>query len=275
VTLRDPRRRFDLIVSQGRIADRTDGAIAGAARTAQALEPVPGTKVAVVGSAAPPSNDGWQTALDEAKETLGGLRRSIEESLRAGRVPVMTANTCAASLASLPVAAREHPDAFLLWFDAHGDFNTPETTPSGYLGGMVLAAACGLWNSGYGAGLRGTQVVLVGARDIDAAEGDLLRTHGVRILAPQDATPAAVAAIVGDAPVWIHLDWDVLEPGSVPTAYRVPGGLAPATVREILETIPAERARGVELAELEAPPGRAGIDGALAVIVDTVRPLFS
>jgi arginase family enzyme len=43
---------------------------------------------------------------------------------------------------------RYRPDAKIVWFDAHGDFNTPETTPTGYLGGMVLSALCGLWESG-------------------------------------------------------------------------------------------------------------------------------
>ena len=45
---------------------------------------------------------------------------------------------------------RHVPDVRVLWLDAHGDFNTPETTPSGFLGGMCLAAACGRWDAGFG-----------------------------------------------------------------------------------------------------------------------------
>jgi arginase len=48
--------------------------------------------------------------------------------------------------------------------DAHADYNTPASTPTGYLGGMVIAALCGLWDSGYGAGLAPDRTILVGAR---------------------------------------------------------------------------------------------------------------
>ena len=57
-------------------------------------------------------------------------------------------------MGTLPALARTRGDAKLLWLDAHGDFNTPETTGSGYLGGMCLAGACGLWDTGVAPGAR-------------------------------------------------------------------------------------------------------------------------
>ena len=54
------------------------------------------------------------------------------------------------ALTTLPTALRHRPEAKVLWLDAHGDFNTPDTTPSGYLGGMALAGACGQWDAGLG-----------------------------------------------------------------------------------------------------------------------------
>lgn len=188
---------------------------------------------------------------------------------------MMVANTCSASLASLPVVARERPDAVVLWIDAHGDFNTPATTDSGYLGGMVLAAACGLWDSGHGAGLRPEQVILIGAHDIDAAEGDLLRQAGVRSISPAEATPEAVLAAIGSGPVWIHLDWDVLDPGYVPAAYKVPGGLLPGQVKAIFAALPAAQIAGLELAEFEACDDAAENARAVSVILDTVGPVFA
>jgi arginase/N-omega-hydroxy-L-arginine amidinohydrolase len=98
------------------------------------------------------------------------LGEAVAASIGSGKLPVMVANTGSASLASLPVVARTFADAVVLWIDAHGDFNTPATTDTGYLGGMVLAAACGLWDSGHGAGLRPEQTIIVGARDIDGDE---------------------------------------------------------------------------------------------------------
>lgn len=266
---------LDLILSQGRVADRTSGALKGAALAADALLPLVGGAKTVIGEPEPATDDDWRQSLPQAAATLAGLQGAIARSLGAGRIPVMVANTCSASLASLPVVARERPDATVLWIDAHGDFNTPATTGSGYLGGMVLAAACGLWDSGHGAGLRPGQVVLVGARDIDKAEGDLLARHGVRIVPPAEATPERVAREIGDAPVWIHLDWDALEPGFVPAAYKVPGGLTPAGVRAIFEAIPVARIAGVELSEFEASGDAARDAAAVDVIRDVAAALLT
>lgn len=266
---------FDLIVSQGRIADRTPGAIRGAALTARALEPLVGGKRTDVGEPEAPDDDDWRVSLPQAQKTLSGLHAALTESLRAGNVPLMVANTCSASLASLPAAAQACPSACVLWIDAHGDFNTPATTGSGYLGGMVLAAACGLWDSGHGAGLRPGQVILIGAHDIDPAEDALLAQAGVRRISPAGATPEAVLAAIGPAPVWIYVDWDALEPGFVPAAYKVPGGLSPGQIRAIFAALPHDRIAGVELAEFEASQDEARNEKAVAIILDTVGPLFA
>jgi arginase/N-omega-hydroxy-L-arginine amidinohydrolase len=158
---------MDLIVSQGRIADRAAGMIEGAALTAQALEQRYGAKGQLIGRPSGPVDDDWSVSLPAARETLTALAQAVSTSIAANHLTVMAANTCAASLATLPVVAREHPDVVVLWIDAHGDFNTPDTTGSGYLGGMALSGPCGLWDSGHGAGINPQQAILVGARDID------------------------------------------------------------------------------------------------------------
>ncbi|HRP78119.1 MAG TPA: arginase family protein [Aquamicrobium sp.] len=266
---------FDLILSQGRVADRTPGAIKGAALTAAAIEPLIDGDRRVIGAPSPMADDDWTASLPQAHPTLAGLRDAIGRSLGNGRVPVMVANTCPASLASLPVAAAALPDVTVLWIDAHGDFNTPDTTGSGYLGGMVLSAACGLWDSGHGAGLRPGRIVVVGGRDIDAAEGELMRRHGVRVVSPAEATPERILREAGAGPVWVHVDWDALEPGFVPAAYTVPGGLTPAQVKAIFEALPPPRIAGIELAEFEAGDDEARNAQATAIILDTVAPLFA
>ncbi|MCL4104857.1 UNVERIFIED_CONTAM: hypothetical protein GTU68_018564 [Idotea baltica] len=159
--------KIDLIVSQGRIADRKDGTIEGAVLTAQAIEKQIDRKARMIGRPSPAHDDDLTESLPAARDTLNGLQQVVKESLKAGNMPVMVANTCSASLATLPVVAAELPDACILWIDAHDDFNVPEITDSGYLGGMVVAAACGLWDSGLGAGLCAEQITVVGGRDID------------------------------------------------------------------------------------------------------------
>ncbi|MFD1626598.1 arginase family protein [Azospirillum griseum] len=265
---------FDLIVSQGRVADRSAQTIEGASRVAQALERRYGVKARVVGKAAPPAQDDWRDSLPQAHATLAALKDAISESIDGEKLSVLISNTCPASIATLPVVAQRLPNAVVLWVDAHGDFNTPETTGTGYLGGMVVAAACGLWDSGHGAGLRPEQVILVGARDIDRAEGELLRQAGVRIIAPADATPDHVLRQIGDAPVWVHVDWDVMEPGYIPADYTVPDGLLPSQLRDIFAAIPASQLAGVELAEFHAPADERDGDAAVEVILDIAAPLL-
>lgn len=187
----------------------------------------------------------------------------------------MVANTCAASLASLPVAAKKHPEAALLWIDAHGDFNTPFTTESGYLGGMVLAAACGMWESGHGSGIDPRNVIIIGGRDIDPAEADLMKDAGVRIIAPSKTTPQTVLSEIGDRDLWIHVDWDVLEPAHVPAAYAIADGLLPDILQGIFSTLPKHRIVGLELAEFEASGDWSKDEKALKIIADIVSPLLS
>ncbi|GAA1447030.1 arginase family protein [Nocardiopsis tropica] len=264
---------IDIIVSQGRVADRKAGMIEGASLTARELERRYGFGSRSVGTPSPPADDDWSDSLPQAGQTLRELGRAVARSVRGENLPLVLANTCSASLATLPVVAREHPDAVVLYIDGHGDFNTPETTDTGYLGGMVLSAACGLWDSGHGAGLRPEQAVLVGARDIDETEGELLSKWGVRVIPPAEVTPQNVMAAVGASPVWVHIDWDVLEPGFVPADYEVPGGVLPEQLRAVFEAIPADRLLGIELAEFDTPPDGEGVEAAVSVILDIIAPV--
>jgi len=265
--------RFALIVSQGRVADRTDGALIGARLVGSALEDLLGVEQRIVGAPSPAVTDDWSVALPQAESTLHGLRDAVSDAIDAGSIPLLATNTCAASLGTLPTVAERHPDAVVLWIDAHGDFNTPATTDSGYLGGMVVAAACGLWESGHGAGLDPAQVIVVGGRDIDAAEGELLADAGVTVLAPSESTPDRLTELIAGRPVWIHVDWDVLEPGYIPAAYRVAEGLLPHQIAAIFATLPAGSVRGVELAEFEAGDAEVPERVSIELILETFQHL--
>lgn len=271
---RRPPLTYDLLLSQGRIADRTPGAIRGAALTARAITGLTGLQPSTSGTPSEAKQDDWSTSLPEASETLAGLQAAVSASLKAGHKPLVVANTCSASLATLPAVALARPDAKVLWIDAHGDFNTPETTDSGYLGGMALAGACGLWESGHGHGLKPSQVILIGATDLDPVEADLLKEHGVHTIPAREATPEAILHALDGSPVWIHIDWDVLEPGFVPAAYAVAGGLLPQQLEAILSGLPPATIIGIELAEFEAGEDSARNEQALSVIMSTVQSLL-
>ncbi|WP_336645489.1 arginase family protein [Microbacterium sp. USHLN186] len=264
---------IELIVSQGRVGDRTDGALPGARKVARALSELLGVQPRIVGTPSSARLDDWSESLPAARETLAGLRAGLDDVLSRGALPVLATNTCGASLGTLPAVAERFPDAVVLWIDAHGDFNTPQTTESGYLGGMVVAAACGLWDSGHGAGLDPRQVIIVGGRDIDPAEQELLDRHGVTVLPPAQSTPARVAELVGGRDVWIHVDWDVLEPGYIPAAYRVQHGLLPHQIAAIFAALPTQQVRGVELAEFEDGDAEVPARVSVELIVQTFQAL--
>jgi arginase/N-omega-hydroxy-L-arginine amidinohydrolase len=265
---------FEFVVSQGRVADRSAGAIKGAELAAGAIQHKTGLIPLIVGTPSPPSCDDWTDSLPAARRTLDALQKATIAIFARGNRPLIVANTCSASLATLPVLAEHHPDAVVLWIDAHGDFNTPDTTASGYLGGMVLAAACGRWDSGLGKGIRPAQVLIAGARDIDTLEAEHLQEAGVQVLSPAQTQPQTIRQMIGKAPIWIHIDWDVLEPGFVPAAYAIADGLLPATLRDILQAIPRDQIVGVELTEFEASQDDSENASYLAHLLDIVSPLL-
>jgi arginase family enzyme len=133
-------------------------------------------------------------------------------------------------MTTLPVLVRQRPDARVLWLDAHGDFNTPDTTPSGFLGGMCLAAACGAWDSGFGSGLDPAHVVMCGVRDVDPGERVLLDTRGVGRV----ENPSQLADVLDGRSVFVHLDLDVVDPTILPAKFPAPGGLSDGGLRTLL-----------------------------------------
>ena len=168
-------------VLRGRTSDRSPDGVRGSELLGAAL----GGDVRVVGEPSPPAVQGWEEDLAAARPVLEAAAAAV-----AGPAPVLVAAQCTIALATLPVIAAREPDAVVVWLDAHGDFNTPATSGSGYLGGMPLAAACGLWDGGYGAGLDASRVVLGGARDLDPAERAALDAAGVRRVALADVAGA-------------------------------------------------------------------------------------
>lgn len=154
---------------------------------------------------------------------------------------------------------RHHPDVRVLWLDAHGDFNTPETTASGFLGGMCLAGACGLWDTGFGAGLDPARVIMHGVRDVDGGERVALDLCGVYRLEQADQLEGMA--------VFVHDDLDVLDPSVLPASLPAPGGLSPEALNGLLTDV--ARVATVVGAEItSAAPGHGGVvSGAIAPLL--------
>ncbi len=140
----------------------------------------------------------------------------------------------------------------VVWVDAHGDFNTPEITPSGNVHGMALAALLGrgapeLTNIGRpGPKLRASEAVLLGARDLDPLEREALREAGVLVITMRDIDEMGMAAAARQAlkrldgleRLHISLDMDVLDPGEAPgVGTPVPGGLSYREAHLLMEIL--------------------------------------
>lgn len=238
-------------VFQGRAGDHNNLGIPGAKSIGDAFARRAGTTPTIIGTPEPAMKSGWREELEAAMPDLKAVQARFEEVFSAGRVSVAAISRCAVSLATLPVMAKYHPDACVVWFDAHGDLNTPETSTTGFLGGLALAAPVGLWESGLGNGLNLEQIVLVGQRDLDPFESALIQQHGIPHIHPgPDLAERLREAIAGRA-VYVHLDCDVLEPGIVPTDYAHEGGLTLADLSACCEAIAAHSFAGIEVAEFQ------------------------
>ncbi len=134
-------------------------------------------------------------------------------------IGVVIGGDCGVAVPAIAAAAERHPRLAVVWFDAHGDLHTAETSPSGAFGGMALRAALGDGPLAAAHPAAAERTVLVGARDLDPAEDDFVAAAGIRVVSTSDLDdPAsladAVAATGADA-VYIHVDLDVLDPAAV------------------------------------------------------------
>lgn len=173
--------------------------------------------------------NGPHDIADREPASMARLHRPIRDAclsiLRDGNRPVSIAGDCCASVPVLAALSQSGVLPTLVWIDAHGDFNTPETSPSQFLGGMPLAMMVG----------RGPQwmceavdldpfpeerVWLIDARDLDPGERTALDASAVR-----RTGMAGLGTLRLDGPVFVHIDMDVMDATKVPAFnYPVPGG---------------------------------------------------
>jgi arginase len=171
--------------------------------------------------------------------------------LRASTEPVLTiGGDCGVSFGAVEHASRQHPgDLALVWFDAHPDLHTSESSHSGGFGGMVLRAILGDGTDGLAldtdARIPADRVVLAGVRDIDPAE-DVFITEQAIPLVPVEGfgTPGALVAAVkrtGAAHIYLHIDLDVLDPATIMGLSNIyPFGLAVESLTAAILALRAE-----------------------------------
>ena len=168
------------------------------------------------------------------------IAAAVEAAAAAGKLPLVIAGNCNTAVGGISGIGGGHKRGHL-WFDAHGDFCTPETTDSGFLDGMGLAMLVGrCWQQalshmpGYEA-VAETSTALIGARDLDPLETRDLEDSEVSLIRVETIRNSGVDAALGPfldnlEPIvdrlYIHVDLDVLDPVETPAnQLNVPNGL--------------------------------------------------
>jgi arginase len=164
---------------------------------------------------------------------LAGLYESVASAISPiagwggpGRVPVVASGDCTTSLGTVAGLQRAGLDPAVVWFDAHGDVQTLETTTSGYLGGLPLRILVGYRPEliSTALGLRPvpeSRVTLVDARDLDPPEVDFLASSAIRHVSAPDLSTEDLP----DGPLYLHIDLDVVDADQLPgLLFPAPGG---------------------------------------------------
>jgi arginase family enzyme len=260
-----------------RTADRTPGAVRGAQKLAPLIGKRLGVEPRTIGTPSDPRETRYEEDLRDSRGCLLEAGGQVEDALTGGRVPVLAAADCSIAVTTLPAALRHRPDARVLWLDAHGDYNTPEVSGSGYLGGMALAGACGEWDAGLTGAIAAERVVLAGVRDLDAGERELLERSEVTVIgASVVETLVAVKNALDGAPVFIHLDLDVLDPDEfTATAFPTPGGLSSDKLYDLMEAVADDSELvGIEVTAFEAPDDPDELADAAETVMRVLDPLL-
>ncbi|MBN2117012.1 MAG: arginase family protein [Anaerolineales bacterium] len=203
-----------------------------------------------VGSCRIESKAPLTTEIGTAFELNRLLARQVRSAIASRMFPIVLAGNCNSCLGTLAGIGQD--PLGIVWFDAHGDFNTPETTLSGFFDGMGLAMAAGrCWRPLLGtipgfSPVPEANVLHLGARDLDPEEERLLRQSEIKLVMP-GGVESSFRQVVDTAlnqlrdkvaKIYLHVDIDVLDTGeALPNQLAVPGGLSVELVEELIGMI--------------------------------------
>jgi arginase len=219
--------------------------------------------------------------LPEIKETCERVADLVVRAVEGGHLPLVLGGDHSIALGTLGGLARARGPGGVLWFDAHGDLNRPETSPSGNVHGMPLAAALGLTGSEFESSafrlpaLDPSRVALIGVRALDDAERHQLGELDARVFTMSDVDRLGVERVLhealehvaGEGFVHLSLDMDVLDPEVAPgVGTPVRGGLSYREAHLAMELVAESGLAGsLEVVEVNPILDRENATGQLAV----------
>lgn len=218
-----------------------------------------------------------QDALSTAMDLAGRIARVTRASRASRRFPLTLSGNCFGTVGAFASGADDMTG--VMWLDAHGDVNTPETSTSGFLDGMAAATLLGWCHTDrtrevLPSPLAESRLLLAGVRDLDPPEAAALEKSSVRRLSAAEARDAAAAGSALDAftapltSLYVHVDADVLDPERVGRAnsYASAGGLSAAEVIALIDAA----GRGTRIGGMTVSSYDPAADGDAAVRSATI-----
>ena len=217
----------------------------------------------------------WHAEIQTSFELMRMLASAVREARESDRLPIVLAGNCNTAVGTL--AGLGTDSTGVAWFDAHGDFNTPETTRSGFLDGTAVAIITGrCWTQladtvpGFKP-ISDERVCLIGTRDVDSLEGSLLEESSVEVIEPKHLRSALTRTLKSIREhvemMYVHLDLDVLDSAVAPAnQYARSGGLTLEDVEHALSQIGREfRIAGITLSAYDPAVDTNGVAAAAAI----------
>jgi arginase len=170
------------------------------------------------------------------------LAEKVDEIVEGGVFPLVLGGDHSIAIGTLAGIAKHYKNLGIIWYDAHGDLNTEETSPSGNIHGMPLAVSLGLGHKdlveiyGYSGKVKPENIVLIGARALDDGEKELIRKTGIKVFSMHEIDRHGMAKVMDETiaylkertdGVHLSLDLDALDPADAPgVGTPVNGGIS-------------------------------------------------
>ncbi|SOC24696.1 arginase [Ureibacillus xyleni] len=180
--------------------------------------------------------------LDEVIEVSTQLSDKVQDVMAKGRFPLILGGDHSIAIGTLTGLGTKYKNLGVIWYDAHADLNTPETSPSGNIHGMPLAISCGLGDErlvnigGYGPKVKPENIIIIGARSVDPGERELIKKHGIKVYSMHEIDRMGMTKVIEESieyfkmrqidGVHLSLDLDGIDPLYTPgVGTPVPGGI--------------------------------------------------
>ncbi|WP_102349489.1 arginase [Bacillus sp. Marseille-P3661] len=169
--------------------------------------------------------------LKEVADVSEKLAAKVAETVSHNRFPLVLGGDHSVAIGTLAGISKHYSNLGVIWYDAHGDLNTAETSPSGNIHGMPLAVSMGLGHpdltniAGYSPKVDPKNIVIIGARSLDQGEKELIREKGIRVYTMHEIDRMGMTAVMEETinylsartdGVHLSLDLDGLDPSDAP-----------------------------------------------------------